>query len=147
MYVMNCSRHGVSYAVGRITRCANNPTQEHWCASIRTLRYVRYALDYGLYYLRCALVSEGIQPCYLNLTSKESMSSSEYMWSVHPRRNCSFSEIRVNKHAQQEDIRRNLVDSLEHSEDWETQMASLITRRELDILFQKLCDAFSLYVV
>ena len=59
MYIMNCTRHDITYSVSRLSRYTSNPGHDHWEALIRVLRYLNYTLEYGLHYTKYPLVLEG----------------------------------------------------------------------------------------
>ncbi|KAB2595492.1 hypothetical protein D8674_030942 [Pyrus ussuriensis x Pyrus communis] len=59
MYLMNSTRHGLAYAVNRLSRYTSNPAQEHCDALVRVLRYLKNILDYGLHYTKYSPVAEG----------------------------------------------------------------------------------------
>lgn len=51
MYLMNCSRPGIAYAMNRVTRYTQNLNKDHWKALNRIMRYLRGAMDCGLHFL------------------------------------------------------------------------------------------------
>ena len=59
MYLMNCTRPDIAYAVGRLSRYLMNPGKEHWEALIRLMRYLKYTLSYGIHFSRYPAVLEG----------------------------------------------------------------------------------------
>ena len=42
MYVMNCTRPDIAYAVSKLSRYTSNPGPDHWKAIVRVLRYLKY---------------------------------------------------------------------------------------------------------
>ena len=42
MYVMNCTRPDIAYAVNKLSRYISNPGSDHWKAIVRVLRYLKY---------------------------------------------------------------------------------------------------------
>ena len=42
MYVMNCTRPDIAYAVIKLSRYASNPGPHNWKAIVRVLRYLKY---------------------------------------------------------------------------------------------------------
>ena len=42
MYVMNCTRPDIAYAVSKLSRYTSNPGLDHWKAIVRVLRYLKY---------------------------------------------------------------------------------------------------------
>ena len=49
MYVMNCTRPDIAYAVSKLSRFTYNPGEHHWKAIIRVLGYLKYMQNYGLH--------------------------------------------------------------------------------------------------
>ena len=50
MFLTNCTRPDIAYAVGRLSRYTHNPSIEYWDAISRLLRYLKGTFDYGLSY-------------------------------------------------------------------------------------------------
>ena len=50
MYVMMCTRLDICHAVGMVSRYQYNPSQEHWKAVKRILRYLKGTSYYSLCY-------------------------------------------------------------------------------------------------
>lgn len=48
MYAMTCTRPDIAYAVGMLSRFTSNPSQEHWDALERLMRYLKGTLNYAL---------------------------------------------------------------------------------------------------
>ena len=42
MYVMNCTRPNIAYAISKLSRYTSNPGPVHWKAIVRVLRYLKY---------------------------------------------------------------------------------------------------------
>ena len=59
MYVMNCTRPDIAYAVSKLNRYISNPGLDHWKAIVRVLRYLKYTQNYGLHYSKYPAVLEG----------------------------------------------------------------------------------------
>ncbi|KAL0313168.1 UNVERIFIED_CONTAM: Retrovirus-related Pol polyprotein from transposon TNT 1-94 [Sesamum radiatum] len=59
MYIMNCTRPDIAYAVNKLSRFTSNPSKNHWKGLIRVLRYLKYTSNYGLHYTRYPAVLEG----------------------------------------------------------------------------------------
>ena len=45
MFLMNCTRHDIAYAVSRLSRYTHNPSLDHWKALETLLRYLRGTMD------------------------------------------------------------------------------------------------------
>ncbi|KAK6117159.1 hypothetical protein DH2020_049038 [Rehmannia glutinosa] len=52
MYMTNCTRPDLVYPVNILSRFTSNPSYEHWKTLTRVLNYLKYTLEYGLYYSR-----------------------------------------------------------------------------------------------
>jgi len=48
MYLMICTRPDIAYAVGKLSRYCENPTQAHWSAVKRIFRYIKGTQNSGL---------------------------------------------------------------------------------------------------
>ena len=59
MYAMTCTRPDIAFAVGRLSRYTCNPSQLHWQAVYRILKYLKHTLDYGIHYTGYPSVLEG----------------------------------------------------------------------------------------
>ena len=59
MYAMTCTRPDIAFAVGRLSRYTGNPSQLHWHALYRILKYLKYTTDYGIHYSGYPSVFEG----------------------------------------------------------------------------------------
>ena len=58
MYIMNCTRPDITYAVSKLSRYTSNPNSEHWMVVIRVFKYLMRTIDYGLHYERYPTVLE-----------------------------------------------------------------------------------------
>lgn len=52
MYLSVNSRPDITYAVGNLARYSSHPTNKHWKALKRVLRYLRGTYDYGILYTK-----------------------------------------------------------------------------------------------
>ena len=48
MYLMNCIRLDIAYAVSELSRYTSNPSDDHWTALLRVLGYVSHTKEYAL---------------------------------------------------------------------------------------------------
>ncbi|RVW67802.1 Retrovirus-related Pol polyprotein from transposon TNT 1-94 [Vitis vinifera] len=46
MYLMNCTRPDIAYAIGRLSRYTQSPNQDHWTVVHRVLKYLRGTINY-----------------------------------------------------------------------------------------------------
>ena len=59
MYLMSCTRPDISFTVSSLSRFTSNPSENHWKAIVRVLRYLRHTCENGLYYGRDPAILEG----------------------------------------------------------------------------------------
>lgn len=59
MYLANCSRPDISYAVTKLSRFTSCPDRTHWDALDRVLKYLKGTISLGLHYERFPAVLEG----------------------------------------------------------------------------------------
>ncbi|KAH9688010.1 Shikimate O-hydroxycinnamoyltransferase [Citrus sinensis] len=59
MYAMTCTRPNIAFAIGKLSRYTSNPSQAHWQAVCRILKYLKHTMDYGIYCTGYPLVLEG----------------------------------------------------------------------------------------
>ena len=82
MYLMNCSRLNLAYAVSRLSRYTSNPGKSYWTAIIRVLRYPRHTQNYGLHYTRYPAVLEGYSDANWISDSNDTKSTSGYVFTL-----------------------------------------------------------------
>ena len=82
MYVMNCTRPDIAYAISKLSRYTSNPGPHHWKAIVKVLMYFKYTQNYGLHYSKYPAVLEGY--CDANWISeiKDSKSTSGYLFTL-----------------------------------------------------------------
>ncbi|CAM8885319.1 unnamed protein product [Rhodiola kirilowii] len=59
MYAMTSTRPDIAFAVGKLSRYTSNPSEDHWQAVHRVLRYLKGTMNLGLVYSRFPSVIEG----------------------------------------------------------------------------------------
>ena len=59
MYLMNCTKPNIAYAVGRLSRYTQSPNQDHWTIVRRVLKYLKGTINYGLCFSGFPSVLEG----------------------------------------------------------------------------------------
>ncbi|XP_059627367.1 secreted RxLR effector protein 161-like [Cornus florida] len=52
MYLTNCTRPDIAFAVNLLARYSSAPTRRHWNGVKHIMRYLRGTTDIGLFYLR-----------------------------------------------------------------------------------------------
>ena len=82
MYLMDCTRPDITYAVSKLSRFTSNPGENHWKAIVKVLRYLRYTKEYGLYYTNDPDVVEGYCDATWISDSKDSKSTSGYVFII-----------------------------------------------------------------
>ena len=82
MYVMNCTRPDIAYAVSKLSRYTSNPGVDHWKAIVRVLRYLRYTQTYSLHYTKYPAVLEGYSAANWISDTKDSKSTSGYVFTL-----------------------------------------------------------------
>ena len=50
MYLANCTRPDISFAVNLLARFSSSPTQRHWNKIKHVFRYLQGTIDLGLFY-------------------------------------------------------------------------------------------------
>ena len=50
LYISMRTRPDLTYAVNQVARFCSNPTEQHWCAVKRILRYLNGTIDFGIMY-------------------------------------------------------------------------------------------------
>ena len=59
MYLMNCTRPDIAYAVNKLSRYTSNPNDDHWTALLRVVGYMYKTREYALRYRKYPPVFEG----------------------------------------------------------------------------------------
>ena len=52
MYAMTCTRPDIALAIGKLSKITSNPSELHWFAIRRVLKYLKKTISYGLCYSR-----------------------------------------------------------------------------------------------
>ncbi|RVW74179.1 Retrovirus-related Pol polyprotein from transposon TNT 1-94 [Vitis vinifera] len=79
MYLMNCTKPDIAYAVGRLSRYTQSPNQDHWTVR-RVLKYLRGTINYGLCFSGFPSVLEGFSDANWISDSDEMKSTSGYVF-------------------------------------------------------------------
>ena len=79
MYLMNCTRPDIAYAVGRLSRYTQSPNKDHWTVVCRVLEYLRDIINYGLCFSGFPSVLEGFSDANWISDSDEMKSTSGYV--------------------------------------------------------------------
>ncbi|RVW42300.1 Retrovirus-related Pol polyprotein from transposon TNT 1-94 [Vitis vinifera] len=92
MYVMNCTRPDIAYSVSKLSRFTSNPGENHWKSIIRVLGYLKYTQNYGLHFTRYPVVLEGYSDANWISNSKDSKSTSGYVFTLGDKAGEDFLE-------------------------------------------------------
>ena len=79
---MNCTHPDIAYAVSKLSRYTSNPGEDHSKTIIRILRYLRFTCDHGLNLTRYLVVLEGYCDANWILATKDSKSTSGYVFTL-----------------------------------------------------------------
>ena len=82
MYLMNCTRPDIAYAVSRLSRYTHNPNKDHWTALERLAKYLRGTIDYGLKFESYPPILEGYSDANWISDSDEIKSTSGYVFTL-----------------------------------------------------------------
>ena len=59
MYAMTCTRPDITSTIGKLSRFTSNPSEFHWFAIRRVLKYLKKTINYGLCYNGYPSILEG----------------------------------------------------------------------------------------
>ena len=82
MYVMNCTRPDIAYAVSMLSRFTNNPNEYHWKAMVRVLGYLKHTQNFALHYEKYPAVLEGYCDANWITSSNDTRSTSGYVFTL-----------------------------------------------------------------
>ncbi|XP_074289293.1 secreted RxLR effector protein 161-like [Silene latifolia] len=82
MFLMNCTRPDIAYAVSRLSRYTHNPSAEHWNALRRLLKYLKGTIDLCLHYGKFPAVLEGYCDANWVAGNDEIHSTSGYVFTL-----------------------------------------------------------------
>ena len=82
MFLMNCTRPDIAYAISRLSRYTHNPSHEHWTALTRLLRYLKGTMDLGLHFAGYPIVLEGYGDVNWVSDNDETNSMSGYVFTL-----------------------------------------------------------------
>ena len=79
---MNYTRSDIAYAVSKLSKYANNLTDDHWTALLRVVGCVSNTNEYVLRYEKYPLVLEGYNDANWIVNSKKSKLTSRYIFTL-----------------------------------------------------------------
>ena len=82
MYLMNCTRPDIAYAVSKLSRYTSNPSDQYWTTLLRVLGYVSHTNEYALRYGQYSPVLEVYSVANWITDSKESKSTNGYVFTL-----------------------------------------------------------------
>ncbi|KAK8570584.1 hypothetical protein V6N13_032201 [Hibiscus sabdariffa] len=82
MFLMNYTRPSIAYAVSRLSRYTHNPSNEHWIALKRLLKYLRGTMDWKLSFVCFPAVLEGFCDAKWVSDNDEVSSTSGYVFTL-----------------------------------------------------------------
>ena len=82
MFLTNCTRPDIAYAIGRLSRYTHNLSIEHWNAISRLLRYLNGTINFGLSYCDYPIVLEGYSDGNWIYDSDEVKPTSGYVFTL-----------------------------------------------------------------
>ena len=82
MYLTNCTKPDIAYAIGRLSRYTQSLNQDHQTVVHRVLKYLRGTLDHGLCYNGFSSVLEGFSDANWISNSDEMKSTSGYVFNL-----------------------------------------------------------------
>jgi hypothetical protein len=82
MFLMNCTRPDIAYAVSRLSRYTHSPSNEHWHALKRLLKYLKGTMNLGLVYVGYPAVLEGFCDANWVTDNDEVSSTSGYVFTL-----------------------------------------------------------------
>ncbi|CAL9233327.1 unnamed protein product [Arabidopsis halleri] len=82
MYLMNCTRPDIAYAVSRLSRYTHNPGSNHWSALNRLMRYLKGTIDWNLCYSGTSCVLEAYCDANWSSDNDEVNSTSGFVFTL-----------------------------------------------------------------
>ena len=82
MYLLNCTRPNIVYAVSRLSRYTHIPNKNHWTALERLAKYLRGTIDYGLKFESSPPILEGYTDANWIFDSDEIKFTSGYVFTI-----------------------------------------------------------------
>jgi len=82
MYAMTCTRLDIALAIGKLSRFTNNPSELHWFAIRRVLKYLKKTINYGLCYSGYPSVLEGFSNASWIVKDQDHASTSGWIFTL-----------------------------------------------------------------
>ncbi|KAI9182132.1 hypothetical protein LWI28_022386 [Acer negundo] len=81
-YATNCTRLDIVYAIGVLCRFTSRPSNEHWHALERVMRYLKRTMNLRLHYGKFPAVLDGYSDADWNTLSDDSKATGGYIFSI-----------------------------------------------------------------
>ena len=82
MYIMNCTRPEIAYAISKLSQYMSNPNKTHRMTMKRVLGYLKYTQNYALHCNKNPAVLEGYSDANWITGSNEVKSTSGYVFTI-----------------------------------------------------------------
>ncbi|KAK9125539.1 hypothetical protein Scep_014385 [Stephania cephalantha] len=82
MYAMTCTRPDIALAIGKLSRFTINPSELHWFAIRRVLKYLKKTINYGLCYSGYPSVLEGFSDASWIVKDQNHASTSGWIFTL-----------------------------------------------------------------
>ena len=87
-YATDCTKPDIAYAVGVLSRFTSKPSEDHWLAIERVMRYLIGTKSYGLFYKKYFAAIEGFSDVDWNTLLGDSLSTTGYIFTLGSRAIC-----------------------------------------------------------
>ena len=81
-YSIDCTKPDIAYVVGLLCGFTSRPSNEHWQAIERVIRYLKRTMNLGLHYQRFPIVPEGYNDADWNTLSDDSKETNGYVFNI-----------------------------------------------------------------
>ena len=82
MYLMNCTRPDIAYAISRLSRYTHNPNHDHWNALHRLLKYLKGTINWYLHFNKFPTVLGGFCDANSVIDNDEVSSNNGYVFTL-----------------------------------------------------------------
>ena len=82
MCIKNCIRLDIACLVSKLSRFNKNPSNNHWKALIRVLKYLKFTFNYGLYYMRSPPALERYNDANWIPDTRDTKFTSDYIFTI-----------------------------------------------------------------
>lgn len=82
MYVVQCTRPDIAYAISKLSRFTSNPSNDHWKALVRVIGYLKKIKNLGLQYTKFPAILEGFTDASWISSTDEIKSTSGWVFTL-----------------------------------------------------------------